>query len=44
MVLNHHGLYGNIIRGKGGIKYSEGVLIAQKTEIEIFDALGVPYR
>nr|CAG8514765.1 72_t:CDS:10 [Entrophospora candida] len=44
MRLNHHGLYGNIIRGNGGIKYSEGTLIAQKTEIEIFDALGVPYR
>ncbi|CAJ0838984.1 19776_t:CDS:10 [Entrophospora sp. SA101] len=44
MRLNHHGLYGNIIRGNGAIKYSEGTLIAQKTEIEIFDALGVPYR
>ncbi|CAH1760395.1 8335_t:CDS:10, partial [Entrophospora sp. SA101] len=43
MRLNHHGLYGNIIRGNGAIKYSEGTLIAQKTEIEIFDALGVPY-
>ncbi|CAG8584385.1 4969_t:CDS:2 [Funneliformis caledonium] len=28
----------------GGVKYNEGKLLAQKTEQEIFDVLGVPWR
>ncbi|CAG8585897.1 44091_t:CDS:10 [Gigaspora margarita] len=43
MNLNHHGLYKNVSRGPGKSK-SEGVLIAQRTEKEIFDALGIPWR
>ncbi|CAI2174663.1 18491_t:CDS:10, partial [Funneliformis geosporum] len=44
MCLNQHGLYMNVSRGYGGVKYTEGKLLAQKTEQEIFDALGVPWR
>ncbi|CAG8557599.1 2599_t:CDS:10 [Funneliformis mosseae] len=44
MCLNQHGLYMNVSRGYGGVKYNEGRLLAQKTEQEIFDALGVPWR
>ncbi|CAG8724888.1 12111_t:CDS:10 [Dentiscutata erythropus] len=41
MNLNHHGLYKNVSRSHGK---SEGVLIAQRTEKEIFDGLGIPWR
>ncbi|CAG8761001.1 20031_t:CDS:10, partial [Gigaspora margarita] len=44
MKLNNHGLYKNISRGRGGDSLTEGTLIAQRTEREIFDALGVPWR
>ncbi len=44
MCLNQHGLYMNVSRGRGGVKYTEGKLIAQRTEEEIFEALGVPWR
>ncbi|EXX61016.1 Pol4p [Rhizophagus irregularis DAOM 197198w] len=44
MCLNQHGLFMNVSRGRDGIKYSEGKIIAQKTEKEICDALGVPWR
>ncbi|RHZ85644.1 hypothetical protein Glove_63g36 [Diversispora epigaea] len=44
MKLNQHGLYKNIARGSGGVSLNEGKLIAQRTEQEIFDALGVPWR
>ncbi|CAG8594365.1 10187_t:CDS:2 [Ambispora gerdemannii] len=44
MRLNQHGLYTNVMRDAKGVKYNKGTLIAQRTEQEIFDALGVPYR
>ncbi|CAG8550144.1 11181_t:CDS:10, partial [Scutellospora calospora] len=44
MKLNSHGLYKNISRGRGCDTLNEGTLIAQRTEREIFDALGVPWR
>ncbi|CAG8605549.1 22121_t:CDS:10 [Cetraspora pellucida] len=44
MKLNNHGLYKNISRGRGGVSLTEGTLVAQRTEREIFDALGVPWR
>ncbi|CAG8489450.1 28044_t:CDS:10 [Dentiscutata erythropus] len=40
MKLNDHGLYKHISRGRRGDALNEGTLIAQKTEREIFDALG----
>ncbi|CAG8483850.1 9405_t:CDS:10 [Cetraspora pellucida] len=43
MNLNHHGLYKNVSRGHN-TKLNKGILIAQRTEKEIFDALGVPWR
>ncbi|CAG8523195.1 15084_t:CDS:10 [Acaulospora colombiana] len=44
MKLNSHGLYKDVTRAPGGIGLTDGKLIAQQTEIEIFDALGVPWR
>ncbi|CAG8643147.1 7933_t:CDS:2, partial [Ambispora gerdemannii] len=44
MHLNQHGLYTNVMRDAKDVKYNKGTLIAQRTEQEIFDALGVPYR
>ncbi|CAG8539243.1 679_t:CDS:10 [Ambispora leptoticha] len=44
MHLNQHGLYTNVIRDAKDEKYNEGILVAQRTEQEIFEALGVPYR
>ncbi|CAG8745648.1 14360_t:CDS:2, partial [Racocetra persica] len=44
MKLNNHGLYKDISRGRGGVSLNEGTLVAQRTEREIFDALGVPWR
>ncbi|RIA87446.1 Nucleotidyltransferase [Glomus cerebriforme] len=44
MCLNQHGLFTNVSRGYGGVKYSKGTIIAQRTEKEMFDALGVPWR
>jgi DNA polymerase/3'-5' exonuclease PolX len=44
MCLNQHGLFMNVSRGRDGVKYSEGKIIAQRTEKEMFDALGVPWR
>ncbi|EJU00591.1 Nucleotidyltransferase [Dacryopinax primogenitus] len=42
--LNQRGLYGGIIRDNKRRKMTEGVIIASKTEKEIFDILGVPWR
>ncbi|TPX58650.1 DNA-directed DNA polymerase [Spizellomyces sp. 'palustris'] len=44
MRLSQHGLFANVMRGKGGTKVTEGKRIAGSTEEEIFTALGVPYR
>ncbi|KNC98114.1 uncharacterized protein SPPG_06523 [Spizellomyces punctatus DAOM BR117] len=44
MRLSQHGLFANVMRGKGGAKVTEGRRIAGSTEEEIFKALGVPYR
>ncbi|CAG8490580.1 33747_t:CDS:10 [Racocetra persica] len=43
MNLNHHGLYKNVYRGHNKC-LNKGILIAQRTEKDIFDALGVPWR
>ncbi|KZO91786.1 Nucleotidyltransferase [Calocera viscosa TUFC12733] len=42
--LNQRGLYGGVGRDTKGKKLSEGTIIASKTEKEIFDVLGVPWR
>ncbi|ORX83632.1 Nucleotidyltransferase [Anaeromyces robustus] len=41
--LNQRGLYANVLRNTDASKITSGVLIASKTEKEIFDALEVPY-
>jgi DNA polymerase/3'-5' exonuclease PolX len=42
--LNQRGLYANVLRNSDSSKITTGVLIASKTEKDIFDALEVPYR
>ncbi|KAJ3151894.1 hypothetical protein HDU86_006026 [Geranomyces michiganensis] len=44
MRLSQHGLFANVTRGKQRTNIMEGVRIASRTEEEIFEALGVPYR
>ncbi|KAJ3156019.1 hypothetical protein HDU89_005582 [Geranomyces variabilis] len=44
MRLSQHGLFANVTRGKQRAKIMDGVRIASRTEEEIFEALGVPYR
>ncbi|KAJ3175762.1 hypothetical protein HDU87_005755 [Geranomyces variabilis] len=44
MRLSQHGLFANVTRGKQRAKIIDGVRIASRTEEEIFEALGVPYR
>jgi len=44
MRLNQRGLYENVIRGPGRVKYTEGTLVAGADEKEIFRILGVPWR
>ncbi|WWC91862.1 uncharacterized protein L201_006809 [Kwoniella dendrophila CBS 6074] len=42
--LNQRGLYKGVIRGKDGLKQTEGELVASQTEHDIFDALGLRWR
>lgn len=44
MRLNQRGLYRDVLRGKGGVKMTEGELIEGRNERKIFDVLGVPWR
>ncbi|KAI9099329.1 hypothetical protein DFS34DRAFT_63804 [Phlyctochytrium arcticum] len=44
MRLSQHGLFNNVMRGRGGLKISDGRRIAGSTEEEVLAALGVPYR
>ncbi|KAI5309889.1 hypothetical protein KEM55_002184 [Ascosphaera atra] len=44
MCLNQHGLYGNVMRERGGVKVSKGSLLESKDEKRIFEILGVPWR
>lgn len=44
MRLNQHGLYTNVMRGKGRAKITEGELVEGKSEKKIFEILGVPWR
>jgi DNA polymerase IV len=44
MRLNQRGLYKDIMRGPGRVKFNEGALIEGADEKKIFDALGVPWR
>ncbi|KAI9730505.1 MAG: hypothetical protein M1834_005746 [Cirrosporium novae-zelandiae] len=44
MRLNQRGLYRDVLRGAGGEKVNEGLLLEGKDEKRIFDLLGVPWR
>lgn len=44
MRLNQRGLYKDVIRGKGGVKLTEGVKIEGEDERRIFQRLGVGWR
>lgn len=42
--LNQHGLWENVMRGKGRERITQGNLVEAKSERRIFQVLGVPYR
>lgn len=42
--LNQHGLYKDVLRGKGRAKLNEGELLESHSDEKIFQLLGVPYR
>ncbi|KAK8853367.1 hypothetical protein IAR55_004071 [Kwoniella newhampshirensis] len=42
--LNQRGLYKGVLRGRDGLKTTEGEVVASKTEQEIFDVLGLRWR
>ncbi|WVQ84531.1 hypothetical protein IAT38_006685 [Cryptococcus sp. DSM 104549] len=42
--LNQRGLYKGVIRGRDGLKTTEGYLVASRTEEEIFEVLGLRWR
>ena len=44
MRLNQSGLYRDVMRGKGGEKVTEGMLVEGRDERRIFEVLGVPWR
>lgn len=44
MRLNQRGLYGEVLRGPGRRKVTEGVLLEGRSERRIFEILGVPWR
>jgi DNA polymerase IV len=44
MRLNHHGLFKNVLRDKSMTKMNEGELVESRSEIKIFEILGVPWR
>lgn len=43
MRLNQHGLYRDVMRGKGRVKMTEGTLVEGHSEKRIFECLGVPW-
>lgn len=44
MRLNQHGLFKDVMRGRGRQRMTDGTLIESHDEKRIFDILGVPYR
>lgn len=44
MRLNQHGLYRDVMRGKGRVKITEGELVEGRSEKKIFEVLGIPWR
>ncbi|KAL2756220.1 hypothetical protein ACRALDRAFT_1011023, partial [Sodiomyces alcalophilus JCM 7366] len=44
MRLNQHGLYRDVLRGPGRVKFTDGELIEGRDERRIFDILGVQWR
>jgi DNA polymerase IV len=44
MRLNQHGLFKDVIEGKGRVKITEGELVEAHNELMIFEIPGVPYR
>lgn len=44
MRLNQRGLYKDVMRGPGRVKYTEGVLVEGRDEKKIFEILGVKWR
>ncbi|KEF56181.1 uncharacterized protein A1O9_07762 [Exophiala aquamarina CBS 119918] len=44
MRLNQHGLYADVMRGRGRERITEGTLLEGQDELRIFELLGVPYR
>ncbi|KAF2094731.1 hypothetical protein NA57DRAFT_45762 [Rhizodiscina lignyota] len=42
--LNQHGLFKDVMRGRGRVKLTDGTLIESKSEKKIFEILGVPWR
>ncbi|KAI8965929.1 hypothetical protein F5Y11DRAFT_310822 [Daldinia sp. FL1419] len=44
MCLNQRGLYGNVLRGRGNTRISEGTLLEGRDEKRIFEILGVRWR
>ena len=45
MRLNQRGLYKDVLRGQGGKKVTEGMLVEEgMSEERIFEVLGVPWR
>lgn len=44
MRLNQHGLYRDVLRGKGRVKITEGEFVEGRSEKKIFEILGVPWR
>lgn len=44
MRLNQRGLFKDVLRGPGGVKYSEGDLLEARDEKRIFELLGVKWR
>jgi DNA polymerase IV len=44
MRLNQRGLYRDVMRGKGGLKMTEGELLEGESEKRILEIMGVPWR
>lgn len=44
MRLNQHGLYRDVMRGKGREKLNEGMLVEGRSEKKIFEILKVKWR
>ena len=44
MRLNQHGLFKDVMRGRGRQRINDGALVEAQDEQKIFDVLGVPFR